>query len=100
MNRGWKVFARVGGVALCFVAGVGVGRMESGGSSVHAEDRSYAAGCRIVVPKAWGEYKGASAYGLAFQDETGTLRFMLHPPCGNLDSSTDASAIDLLLERK
>jgi hypothetical protein len=59
-------------------------------------------GCTNVVPKSWGEFKGGSAYGLAFQDENGTLRFLEHPACGNFASPTNAPqpAIDLEIERK
>ena len=97
----WNFWLRIAAVACCFVAGMCIGRIGSSDLRVHAQDRNNLPyGCRVVVPKSWGEYKGASAYGLAFQDGEGTLRFMLHPPCGNIDSATDASTIDLVLQRK
>ncbi|MDR3751697.1 MAG: hypothetical protein P4K94_09460 [Terracidiphilus sp.] len=70
---------------------------------VHAEDElSSGATCIAEVPKSWGEYKGASEYGLAFEDQNGTLRFLLHPPCGMMHSSNTIPnpAIDLRLDRK
>jgi hypothetical protein len=97
----WNFWLWIVAVAGCFAAGMYIGRIGPREVEVHAQDRNNLPyGCRVVVPKSWGEYKGASAYGLAFQDETGTLRFMLHPPCGNIDSATDASTIDLVLQRK
>jgi hypothetical protein len=91
----------IGGIIFCFVLGVCTGKLSFHSSAVHAQERVYGpAGCRVVVPRSWGEFKGASAFGLAFQDDTGTLRFLQHPPCGSIDSSTDASNVDLLLQRK
>jgi hypothetical protein len=58
--------------------------------------------CVGQIPAAWGEYKGSSDYGLAFEDEKGTLRFVSHPPCG-IASSSDAVAaptVDLKLDRR
>jgi hypothetical protein len=58
--------------------------------------------CVAQIPSAWGEFKGSSDFGLAFEDEKGTLRFVVHPPCGNASSSNPAPTptIDLRLERK
>jgi hypothetical protein len=58
--------------------------------------------CTVVVPKSWGDFKGGSTYGLAFQDEHGTLRFVEHPNCGSVSSSMSApqAAIDLEIEKK
>jgi hypothetical protein len=58
--------------------------------------------CVGQIPIEWGEFRGSSDYGLAFEDEKGALRFVLHPPCGSLSSSnpTPAPVIDLILERK
>ncbi len=34
-------------------------------------------GCVATIPKAWGQFKGGDAQsGLAFEDNTGTLRFL------------------------
>lgn len=40
-------------------------------------------GCVATIPKAWGQFKGGDAQsGLAFEDNTGTLRFLINIPCG------------------
>ena len=40
------------------------------------------ASCRSYVPPEWGEYKGSSDnYGVAFQDSSGTLRFITNVAC-------------------
>ena len=39
-------------------------------------------GCVAGVPKAWGTFRGASAQsGLAFEDASGTIRFLTNVPC-------------------
>jgi hypothetical protein len=51
---------------------------------VHAQDQfTTFAGCVSGVPKSWGNFMGASSYGLAFQDDKGTVRFVQHPVCGS-----------------
>jgi len=43
------------------------------------------AACVAYVPQSWGDYKGGSQQsGLAFQDKTGTLRFLTSLPCGGI----------------
>jgi hypothetical protein len=37
--------------------------------------------CVATVPAGWGEFKGASEFGLAFQDSSGTLRFVRNTIC-------------------
>jgi hypothetical protein len=38
--------------------------------------------CSSFVPPEWGEYKGSSEhYGVVFQDNSGTLRFITNVPC-------------------
>ncbi len=49
--------------------------------------------CAVTVPPEWGEYQGASTYGLAFKDSSGTLRFVTHFPCGFDTPPTVALAI-------
>lgn len=40
------------------------------------------AACTSFVPPEWGEYKGSSEhYGIVFQDNNGTLRFVTNVPC-------------------
>jgi len=39
-------------------------------------------GCVAGVPKSWGTFRGASAQsGLAFEDASGTIRFLTNVPC-------------------
>ena len=39
-------------------------------------------GCVAGVPKTWGTFRGASAQsGLAFEDASGTIRFLTNVPC-------------------
>lgn len=38
--------------------------------------------CRSFVPPEWGDYKGSSEhYGVVFQANDGTLRFVTNVPC-------------------
>jgi hypothetical protein len=86
----------------CAALGYAGGRLQSG-AAVHAQDKyAIAGGCIAAVPKSWGAFRGASDYGLAFEDEEGTVRFLLHPACGNgLSSMANPSAsVDLKVERK
>ena len=64
--------------------------------------RAQASACVAQVPASWGDFKGASSFGLAFQDGQGNLRFLQHLPCGSYGSSTQSAEpqADLLLERK
>ena len=40
-------------------------------------------GCVATIPKSWGQFKAGDAQsGLAFEDNTGTLRFLTNIPCG------------------
>ena len=93
-------FAKFGCVLLLGLIGGFIGRSYPRSSSVHAEERGETATCMVGVPKSWGEFRGASAYGLAFQDENGTLRFLLHPSCGNFNSPTDNPYVDLEILRR
>jgi hypothetical protein len=66
---------------------------------VHAQDQfTTFAGCVSSVPKSWGNFMGASSYGLAFQDDKGTVRFVQHPVCGNAASESSAPVPSLGLE--
>lgn len=43
---------------------------------------TYGYTCVSYIPAEWGEYKGGNQQsGLAFQDHTGTLRFVTNLPC-------------------
>jgi hypothetical protein len=38
--------------------------------------------CKTYVPQEWGDFKGSSEhYGLVFQGNDGTLRFVTNVPC-------------------
>ena len=66
---------------------------------VHAQDQfTTFAGCVSSVPTSWGDFMGASSYGLAFQDDQGTVRFVQHPVCGNAGPGTSAPIPSLGLE--
>jgi hypothetical protein len=66
---------------------------------VHAEDQfTTFAGCVGGVPKSWGDFMGALSYGLGFQDDKGTVRFVQHPGCGNAAPETSAPVPSLGLE--
>lgn len=54
---------------------------------IHAQSKApmpqeLSAQCVATVPTDWGEYEGASTYGVTFKDSSGTLRFVTHFPCG------------------
>ncbi len=46
-----------------------------------AQQQAVPTPCVIVVPADWGELKGISTYGLAFEDQAGTLRLIEQMPC-------------------
>lgn len=47
-----------------------------------APQQVFQAQCRSFVPLEWGEYKGSSSgFGVAFQDSTGTIRFVTNVTC-------------------
>ena len=68
-------------------------------TSTMASDRSsaksqitYGYTCVSYIPAAWGEYKGGNQQsGLAFEDNTGTLRFVTNLPC----DSTPQPALEI-----
>ncbi len=70
-------------ILFAVLIGMAIGRARQLQPVVHAQviDNTVTP-CVAVVPQTWGEYKGGSAYGLAFQDHEGVLRFVPHPPCG------------------
>jgi hypothetical protein len=44
-------------------------------------------GCIASVPKSWGTFRGASTQsGLAFEDASGTIRFLTNIPCDGIPS--------------
>ncbi len=98
MKMGQSILLVVTGLAV----GFGAGRLRPA-AAVHAQERyAIAGGCIASVPRSWGTFKGASDYGLAFEDNDGTVRFLAHPSCGNGLSSMASPdpAVDLKVERK
>lgn len=78
-----------------------VGRNYPAAGRVHAQENSSGTtACTLTIPRSWGEFKGASAYGMVFQDPNGTLRFLLHPACGNLRTYTEYGPTDLEIQRR
>jgi len=85
------------------LVGIALGREHSPRSTVHAQDTfSGVTNCITVVPKSWGDFKGGSAYGLAFQDKDGNVRFVFRPSCGSMNSPMEPppAPIDLEIERR
>jgi hypothetical protein len=74
------------------------------GAVVHAQTATNSTGCITGVRKDWGKYQGSSLFGLTFEDEKGTLRFVAHPNCGGLSEGSDpaaaASIADLTIIRQ
>ena len=69
----------------------------------HAQEQSSIIGsCSLTIPKEWGEYKGASDWGLAFQDEQGNLRFLRHTRCDIAGGNSDPKSNDweLMIHKK
>jgi hypothetical protein len=96
-------FGKLGMFLLAGLIGGILGRAHNPESQVHAQERfSGITNCVTVVPKSWGEFKGGSDYGLAFQDDTGTVRFLLHPTCGSVNSPGEPppAPIDLEVQRR
>lgn len=103
MKARWRSSCQIGMLLLAGAAGGLLARMRTPLTGVHAEERfSGITNCVTVVPKSWGDFKGGSEYGLAFQDENGVLRFMLHPTCGSVNSPAvpPPAPIDLEIQRR
>ncbi|HZP05124.1 MAG TPA: hypothetical protein VFB43_09500 [Terracidiphilus sp.] len=98
--------AKFGAVGIFLLAGaVGgvVGRMSAPEMKVQAQERfTGITNCVMAVPKTWGEFKGGSDYGLAFEDDKGVVRFVLHPSCGSINSPAEPppAPIDLEIQRR
>jgi len=99
VKRTLNWLGRLAVVVLAGVIGGVIGRNQWPDVRVQAQEKSNM-GCKLTVPRSWGEYKGGSAYGLAFQDSNGTLRFLLHPDCSNIRSYSDYGPVDLEVERR
>jgi hypothetical protein len=64
-----------------------------------AQHDSQSATCAITVPAEWGEFKGASSFGLVFQDSAGTLRFVRNVGC-QIHDTQPVPLISLEVRRK
>lgn len=64
-------------VLLAALAGFLAGRQQE--RTVYASTSS--ARCAFAVPRAWGDFKGASQWGFAFEDSSGTIRVFSQLPC-------------------
>ncbi len=102
-----SAIANFAAIAAAATLGVFVGQASHPRQEVHAEDYQSdrftgITNCVTAVPKSWGDFKGGSSYGLAFQDSSGVVRFILHPSCGSINSPAQppVSAIDLKIERE
>lgn len=99
-----KTLIGCGQLGMLMVAGLAGGAIARvNNPDVHAQERfSGITNCVTVVPKTWGQFRGGSDYGLAFEDDRGTLRFVLHPTCGSPNSPGEPppAPIDLEVQRK
>ena len=96
-------FRSLGIALLAGLAGGSADRMMAPATGVHAQEYfSGVTNCMTVVPKSWGAFKGGSEYGLAFEDEKGVVRFVLHPSCGSVNSPAEPplAPIDLEVQRR
>ena len=68
-------------VAALFVAGIFALKLHATAPN-KIEPQTWSPGCIANVPRSWGVFRGGSAQsGLAFEDSTGTLRFLTNIPC-------------------
>ena len=84
MQKLLHLLAKCSIIALAVMFGVFLARTRNPQTAVHAqEDRVPGSSpCVAIVPSSWGDFRGGSTYGLAFQDSQGKIRFVLNPPCG------------------
>jgi len=62
------------------------------GSTDAVPQVTYGYTCVSYIPASWGQYKGGNQQsGLAFEDDTGTLRFVTNLPC----DSTPQPALEI-----
>jgi hypothetical protein len=55
--------------------------------------------CVLTVPPGWGEFKGGSRFGLAFEDSAGTLRFINDVGC-QIAGTQPVPVVSLEVRRK
>jgi hypothetical protein len=94
----------IGKVTLLLFVGIAgglAGRYYNPSGTVHAEGTvEKHSNCAVAIPRDWGEFKGGSEFGLAFEDQIGTLRFLQHPPCGGMNTPSESNVIDLKIVRR
>ena len=62
-------------VILALTATIGINRLKAD------TQQTVPTPCVVLVPSDWGDFKGISRYGLAFEDKDGTLRLIDQMPC-------------------
>ncbi len=103
MTVKWGRWRGLGMVFVAALAGSVAGRLTAPATEVHAQEYfSGVTNCVTAVPRSWGEFKGGSEYGLAFEDDKGVVRFVLHPSCGSVISpaAPPIAPIDLEVQRR
>jgi hypothetical protein len=99
LQRNLIRISSIGPVLLAGLVGGVFGRLSAPPPKVHADEKfSGITNCVTVVPKSWGDFKGGSDFGLAFQDANGVVRFALHPPCGSVNSPAEPPPVPIDLE--
>jgi hypothetical protein len=96
-------FGAAGMLLAAGLAGGLAGRLSAPAIDAHAQEHfSGITNCVTVVPKTWGDFKGGSEYGLAFEDDKGVVRFIQHPSCGGVNSPAEppTEPIDLEIQRR
>jgi hypothetical protein len=103
MRKAFIALAQMGAVIVAGIVGATLSQLHHPSQAVSAQEQfSGVTNCITSVPKSWGDFKGGSAYGLAFQDSNGVVRFVLHPSCGSVNSPADPPTppIDLEIKRR
>ena len=82
-------------LVLCFAMGLTCAAIYSL-HTTHVRAEGISRPCSSFIPKEWGQFRGASAYGMEFEDNEGTIRFIKNPPC----DLTFTARPDLEIHRK
>ena len=103
MNQNLRNAGRIGLLVLAGFVGGMMGRVTQSKPEVKAQETfNGVSRCETVVPKNWGDFRGGSQYGLAFEDSKGVVRFVQHPSCGSINSPAEPplEPIDLEIQRR
>ena len=103
MRKTFIAIAKVSTLLLAGITGAFLNQWSHPSQAVSAQEQfSGVTNCVTAVPKSWGDFKGGSTYGLAFQDSNGVVRFIQHPSCGSVNSPAEPPIppIDLEIKRK